>query len=48
MLKDGCGGNYKKNHGIKDCSNCLIPHAKGSYDIIMSKIKEVIKNGSDF
>lgn len=48
MLKDGCGGNYKKNHGVKDCSNCLIPHAKGSYEIIMSKIKEVIKNGSDF
>lgn len=48
MLKDECGGNYIKNHGIKDCSNCLVPHSPGSYERIMSKMKEVIKKGSDW
>lgn len=48
MLKGECGGNYKKNHGIKDCTNCLVPHGKGSYEKIMSKMKDVIKIGSDF
>lgn len=48
MLKDKCGGNFVINNGIKDCSNCLIPHSLGGYDYIMSKMKEVIKKGSDF
>jgi len=48
MLKDECGGNFIKNKGIKDCTNCLIPHSKGSYERIMAKMKEVIKKGSDF
>lgn len=48
MLKDDCGGNFIKNHNIKDCTNCLVPHSKGSYEKIMSKMKEVIKRGSDF
>lgn len=48
MLKDKCGGNFIMNNGIKDCSNCLIPHSPGGYDYIMSKMKEVIKKGSDF
>ena len=38
---DDCGGNYKDNHGIKDCSNCLIPHGPNGYDIINKKIMEV-------
>jgi len=48
MLKGDCGGNFIKNHGIKDCTNCLVPHSKGSYERIMTKIKEVIERGSDF
>ena len=49
MLKDKCGGNFvKTGNNIKDCSNCLVPHAKGSYERIMEKMNEVIKNGSDF
>lgn len=44
-LKEECGGNFKYNHGIKDCSDCTIPHGKGSYDFIMSKIGEVIELG---
>lgn len=48
MLKDKCGGNFIINNGIKDCSHCLIPHNPGGYDYIMSKMKDVIKKGSDF
>jgi Zn-finger protein len=47
-LKGNCGGNYFINKGIKDCSNCLIPHSDGGYEKIMAKIKDVIKLGSDF
>lgn len=47
-LKGDCGGNYFKNKGIKDCSNCLIPHSAGGYEKIMAKIKDIIKLGSDF
>jgi Zn-finger protein len=34
-LGDKCGGNctYTEN-GIKDCSNCLIPHSPKGYDYI--------------
>ena len=37
-LGDRCGGSFKyTDEGIKDCSGCLIPHRKNSYDYIMSK-----------
>ena len=44
MLKDKCGGNfqYTKN-GMKDCSNCTVPHGKGGYDHVMSKMIDVIR-----
>lgn len=48
MLKQDCGGNYIMNHGIKDCTNCLVPHSDGSYERIMAKMSEVVKRGSDF
>ena len=47
MLKDKCGGNFTYNNGIKDCSNCTIPHGENGYEYIMSKMDEVIKIGSD-
>ncbi len=47
-LKDRCGGNFKITHGIKDCSDCTIPHGKNSYEYIMSKMNEIIELGSDF
>lgn len=44
LLKDKCGGNFKyTKNGIKDCSDCTIPHSKGGYDHIRGKIGEVIK-----
>lgn len=47
MLKDKCGGNFKYTKNVKDCSDCLLPHSKGGYDHIMSKMKMVIKIGSE-
>ena len=35
-----CGGNYKNNYGIKDCTDCLIPHNPKGYDYINKKIME--------
>jgi len=33
-----CGGNFKiLKNGIKDCSNCLLPHY--NYEYIIDKIK---------
>lgn len=37
FLED-CGGNYNKDKGIKDCTNCLIPHSDKGYDYIINKI----------
>ncbi|MBU5591975.1 cysteine-rich small domain-containing protein [Clostridium sp. MSJ-4] len=38
-----CGGNKNYINGIKDCSNCLIPHSPKGYDYIVGKIIEVNK-----
>jgi len=46
MLKDQCGGNFSYKNGIKDCTNCLIPHSENGYDYVMSKMKDVIRIGS--
>lgn len=35
-----CGGNYKISAGIKDCTDCIIPHKYSGYDYINKKIKE--------
>lgn len=37
-----CGGNFKiTKSGIKDCSECLIPHSQKGYDYILSKLDNV-------
>ncbi len=33
-LLEDCKGNYVMTQGIKDCSNCLIPHRPNGYDHI--------------
>lgn len=38
-----CGGNYIDNKGIKDCTNCLIPHKPKGYDYINERIAEINK-----
>ncbi len=47
MLKQECGGNFKHISGIKDCSDCMVPHGKGGYDHVMSKMKRVVAIGSE-
>jgi len=47
MLKDRCGGNFKYTSGVKDCSDCTIPHGKNGYEFIMSKMGRVTQIGSE-
>jgi len=44
-LGDRCGGrfSYDNEKGIKDCSGCLLPHKRDSYDHICEKTKLVIE-----
>ena len=42
-LKDKCGGNFRYTEkGIKDCSNCTLPHQRNKYDYIIGKFKDII------
>lgn len=35
-----CGGNFiVLENGVKDCSNCTLPHQKENYNYIMNKLK---------
>lgn len=45
MMEERCGGNFKYTpHGIKDCSDCLIPHIKEvGYAHVQKKMLEVIE-----
>ena len=39
-LGDQCGGNFTyTEEGIKDCSDCMIPHSKNAYEHVISKTK---------
>ena len=41
-LGDRCGGNFcYMENGIKDCSNCLLPHSKGGYDYIIKNFTKI-------
>ncbi len=41
-LGDGCGGRFKYTEdGVKDCSDCLIPHSEKGYRYILSKTAEL-------
>lgn len=41
-LLDDCGGNYDMSTGVKNCTNCLIPHKVKGYDYIQKKLKEEV------
>ena len=47
-LGSKCGGDFRYlDNGIKDCSNCLLPHRPEGFDYIMSKwdmINNIAKN----
>ena len=41
-LGRNCGGNYRYNEkGIKDCTDCLIPHLARNYGLITGKYSEI-------
>ena len=36
-----CGGNFViRENGLKDCTNCMIPHSRGGWDYINNKLGE--------
>jgi len=46
MLGDKCGGNFTyTDNGIKNCSECTLPHSKNGYDHVMSKMSLVMEKG---
>ena len=43
-LKDKCGGNFRYTEkGIKDCTNCTLPHQRKNYYYIIGKFKEIVE-----
>ena len=43
-LGDKCGGNFSYTEtGIKDCSNCLIPHRRENYGHVCEKLQMVME-----
>lgn len=43
-LGSKCGGNFKyTENGVKDCSNCMLPHKRKNYGYIMGKYNEIME-----
>lgn len=39
-----CGGNFKYTEaGIKDCSDCTLPHSAGGYEHITSRFPDIAR-----
>ncbi|MBQ8091862.1 MAG: cysteine-rich small domain-containing protein [Pyramidobacter sp.] len=39
-----CGGNFRYlDSGIKDCTNCLLPHSRKSYSVIVSRFMNIVE-----
>ena len=37
-----CGGNFRiTEDGIKDCTDCLVPHARNGYGYVIGKYSEI-------
>ncbi|MGI6074803.1 MAG: cysteine-rich small domain-containing protein [Pyramidobacter sp.] len=44
VLGRECGGNFRYlENGIKDCTNCLLPHGRGSYSLIAKRYGDIVK-----
>ncbi len=42
VLGTECGGNFKiTEDGIKDCSDCFLPHRRENYEYVVSKYGEI-------
>ncbi len=43
-LGEDCGGNYKYiEGGVKDCSDCLLPHRRDSAPYIWSRFDDLMR-----
>lgn len=43
-LGEDCGGGFRyTDSGIKDCTNCTIPHSPGGYDYIMERFGQIME-----
>ena len=43
-LGKGCGGNFRYvEGGVKDCTNCRIPHERENYRRIISRYGEILE-----
>ena len=43
-LGDQCGGNFKyRENGIKDCTDCVLPHRPESYEYIIGKYSKILE-----
>ena len=41
-LGEKCGGNFRYTEsGIKDCTNCLLPHKRRNYGYVTGKYREL-------
>ena len=37
-----CGGNFRyKENGVKDCSNCTVPHRRENFDALLARFPEL-------
>ena len=44
VLDDKCGGQFTyTSTGIKDCSNCLLPHVPEGYDRVLECWPELVR-----
>ena len=43
VLGRDCGGNPKYCGGIKDCSDCLVPHVRGNYGRIIDRYWAIVE-----
>ena len=42
-LGRACDGNFHYlENGVKDCSDCLLPHERGNYDWVISRFEEIV------
>ncbi|MCL2235305.1 MAG: cysteine-rich small domain-containing protein [Defluviitaleaceae bacterium] len=47
MLGDKCGGNPKFEYGVKDCTDCFLPHMPQDYDRVVGRLSQYISEGVD-
>ncbi|HBT78254.1 MAG TPA: metal-binding protein [Planctomycetaceae bacterium] len=49
-LGDRCGGNFEyvgESKDIKCCSQCTFPHEPTHYDLVVTKLKEIVRRDSE-